>query len=77
MWANHYRYCARCKSTKHKHRARGLCELCYQKFLYHANENYRIKTIARTRRWQDKNREKVLKRMREYGKKYYKSKKYE
>lgn len=75
MWAYHFRHCQRCKTTKHKHRCRGYCEVCWQYIKYHSDDKFRKNAIARARKWQDKNREKVLARMREYGRKYYQLKK--
>lgn len=32
MWSRKYNCCIECGTTAQKHRARGLCEYCYQKF---------------------------------------------
>lgn len=46
--------CLECESGEQIHRARGLCNTCYKRDLYHKSESLRISQMNANRRYLDK-----------------------
>ena len=72
LWSRKYKLnkCVRCKSSKYKHRARGLCCNCYLVYLYNNNSESKEKIKKTVSRWREKNLDKVKENQKKY---YYKN----
>lgn len=70
-WSCKYKCCIKCKKTSSSHATKGLCNLCYQRYKYKNDKEYRLKKIAKWEEWKKNNKEKFNKYRLEYHKKHY------
>lgn len=71
-WSKKYKIseCIECGKNNTKHQGKGLCVSCFSKKRL-KNDNNKRKLYEKTKKWQEKNREKKLKNDIAYNRKYY------
>jgi len=71
-WSLKYSRCEKCHKTTRPHKAKGLCDTCYNNYQYNNNEEWKTRRIASMHKYYSNNREKMIEAMKEY---YYSHKK--
>lgn len=69
MWNKKFNECQICGTTTEKYHAKGLCYNCYCRDRYKRDERVRAIKRKATYKWIANNRERFLKKQREYAKK--------